>query len=98
MNMSSDGSLHPVTVAQTLDLPMTPKKGCERFGVWVATYGAEDPRLFWTVSGAIRDGTTRLETGRGEARRDGAGRDEALASSRRDEIRIPIQSHGAEAN
>lgn len=50
MNMSSDGSLHPVTVAQTLDLPMTPKKGCERFGHWVATYGAEDPRLFWTVS------------------------------------------------
>ncbi|GFZ48357.1 hypothetical protein JCM24511_06105 [Saitozyma sp. JCM 24511] len=51
MNMSSDGSLHPVTVAQTLDLPMTPKKGCERFGHWVATYGAEDPRLFWTDAG-----------------------------------------------
>jgi hypothetical protein len=48
--MTSYGELVTVTPAQTLDLPMAPKEGCLWTGEWVATYGAEDPRLFWTVS------------------------------------------------
>lgn len=50
LNMTSYGELVTVTPGQTLDLPMAPKEGCLWTGQWVATYGAEDPRLFWTVS------------------------------------------------
>nr|XP_031862412.1 uncharacterized protein CI109_001909 [Kwoniella shandongensis]KAA5529484.1 hypothetical protein CI109_001909 [Kwoniella shandongensis] len=51
LNITSEGHLFAVTPGQTLDIPMAPKEGCISAGVWVATYGAEDPRLFWTDAG-----------------------------------------------
>ncbi|WWC73890.1 uncharacterized protein I206_107862 [Kwoniella pini CBS 10737] len=51
LNMTSKGNLVAVTQGQTLDFPMIPRKGCEAAGAWIATYGAEDPRLFWTDAG-----------------------------------------------
>ncbi|KAK8864628.1 hypothetical protein IAR55_001878 [Kwoniella newhampshirensis] len=51
LNITSEGHLFAVTPGQTLDIPMAPKEGCISVGPWVATYGAEDPRLFWTDAG-----------------------------------------------
>ncbi|WVW87136.1 hypothetical protein I302_109193 [Kwoniella bestiolae CBS 10118] len=51
LNMTSQGHLIAVTKGQTLDFPMIPREGCSSAGSWIATYGAEDPRLFWTDAG-----------------------------------------------
>ncbi|WRT69889.1 uncharacterized protein IL334_006880 [Kwoniella shivajii] len=51
LNMTSSGHLVTVTPGQTLDFPMIPREGCSSAGSWIATYGAEDPRLFWTDAG-----------------------------------------------
>ncbi|OCF44576.1 hypothetical protein I317_01649 [Kwoniella heveanensis CBS 569] len=51
LNITTEGKLFAVTPGQTLDFPMIPTQGCLGAGPWVATYGAEDPRLFWTDAG-----------------------------------------------
>ncbi|WVQ66252.1 uncharacterized protein L199_004431 [Kwoniella botswanensis] len=51
LNITSEGHLIAVTKGQTLDFPMIPREGCSSAGSWIATYGAEDPRLFWTDAG-----------------------------------------------
>ncbi|WWD20517.1 hypothetical protein CI109_104993 [Kwoniella shandongensis] len=51
LNITSEGKLHIVTPAQTIDIPMGPKQGCVPTKQFVGTYGAEDPRLFWTDAG-----------------------------------------------
>ncbi|KAK8850335.1 hypothetical protein IAR55_004252 [Kwoniella newhampshirensis] len=51
LNITSEGKLHVVSPAQTIDIPMAPKAGCLPTKHFVATYGAEDPRLFWTDAG-----------------------------------------------
>ncbi|WWC92605.1 uncharacterized protein L201_007564 [Kwoniella dendrophila CBS 6074] len=51
LNITSQGHLFPVTQGQTLDFQMIPREGCAISHSWIATYGAEDPRLFWTDAG-----------------------------------------------
>lgn len=51
LNIKLDGSLHAVTEAHALDYQQIPRKACEVSGLWIATYGIEDARIFWTVSG-----------------------------------------------
>lgn len=50
LNYTTEKGLHRVTLAQTLDIQNIPREACEVNGMFVATYGTEDARLFWTVS------------------------------------------------
>lgn len=50
LNMTAGGTLLPVTTGKTIFIPMAPTEACLPTGYWAATYGAEDPRLMYTVS------------------------------------------------
>jgi hypothetical protein len=50
LDIDPHGQLSVVSDAHTLDLSNIPKEGCANFR---EIYGAEDPRLFWTVSDFI---------------------------------------------
>jgi hypothetical protein len=50
LDMNAQGGLTVVSDAYMFDYQLIPKPGCIKSGGWVATYGAEDARLFWTVS------------------------------------------------
>jgi hypothetical protein len=50
LNVRPDGSIYATTKAHAIDYQLIPREGCEITGHWVATYGVEDARIFWTVS------------------------------------------------
>lgn len=50
LNVGSNGDLTVVSDVYMFDYQLIPKPGCIKTGPWVATYGPEDARLFWTVS------------------------------------------------
>ncbi|BEI82534.1 hypothetical protein CcaverHIS002_0304020 [Cutaneotrichosporon cavernicola] len=51
LDVRHDGSLVVVTKAHALDYQMIPQEVCKVTGHWVATYGPEDSRIFWTDAG-----------------------------------------------
>lgn len=49
LKLGKNGALEVVGPGQTLDIPVFFQGGCQELGYWMATWGPEDPRLFWTV-------------------------------------------------
>lgn len=69
LNVRLDGSLVAATKAHAMDYQLVAREGCEITGHWVATYGVEDARIFWTVSPSGK----RRDVGGAEEGRGGGG-------------------------